>query len=263
MVAPQLSSTDDTKNDETPVAQPRTLSGTVVLVGAGGGIGAALLDKLCLNDEVLQVLALHPREVSSCDAKVVWVPLDLKDPASIASCATALAERAAVVDTLICASGYLHGTHGGPEKSLAELLAADLPHVMSINATGPLQLLSACLPLLKRATAPRVCFLSAQVGSIADNRLGGWYGYRMSKAALNMGVKTASIELERWRNEPTVVAVHPGTTLSELSRPFTKRRQVPPVSAGECADRLVDVLERVTAEDSGRFLNYQGADLPW
>lgn len=235
MVAPQLSSTDATKNDETPVAQPRTLSGTVVLVGAGGGIGAALLDKLCLNDEVLQVLALHPREVSSCDAKVVWVPLDLKDPASIASCATAL----------------------------AELLAADLPHVMSINATGPLQLLSACLPLLKRATAPRVCFLSAQVGSIADNRLGGWYGYRMSKAALNMGVKTASIELERWRNEPTVVAVHPGTTLSELSRPFTKRRQVPPVSAGECADRLIDVLERVTAEDSGRFLNYQGADLPW
>lgn len=258
-----MSSTEVTTKDKPQATQSQPLSGTVVLVGAGGGIGAALLDQLCRNADVQQVLALHPREVSSCDPKVIWVPLDLTDPVSIASCAAVVGEHVAVVDTLICASGYLHGASGGPEKSLSELLAADLGHVMSINATGPLQLLSACLPLLKRAPTPRVCFLSAQVGSISDNRLGGWYGYRMSKAALNMGVKTAAIELERWRNKPAVVAIHPGTTLSELSRPFTKRRQVPPVSAEQCAARLIGVLERVTAEDSGRFLNYQGADLPW
>ncbi len=263
MVALGLSSTEEAKRDKSINSLPRPLSGTVVLLGAGGGIGAALLDQLCRNGHVKQVLALHPREVSTCDPKVVWLPLDLTAPASIASCGAALKERVAVVDTLICASGYLHGAHGGPEKSLAELLAADLVHVMSINATGPLQLLSACLPLLKRASAPRVCFLSAQVGSITDNRLGGWYGYRMSKAALNMGVKTAAIELERWRNEPSVVAVHPGTTLSALSRPFTKRRKLPPVSVAECAERLVSVLEHIGADDSGRFLNYQGADLPW
>lgn len=258
-----LSNTDEKKRDEPNISQSRPLFGTVVLVGAGGGIGAALLDQLCRNADIHRVLALHPRKVSSCDPKVVWLPLDLSDPVSIADCAAALGEQVSVVDTLICASGYLHGRHGGPEKSLAELLAADLGHVMSINATGPLQLLSACLPLLKRASAPRICFLSAQVGSIADNRLGGWYGYRMSKAALNMGVKTAAIELERWRNGPAVVAVHPGTTLSELSRPFTKRRQIRPVSAETCADRLIGVLERVSADDSGRFLNYRGANLPW
>lgn len=241
----------------------RPLSGTTLVVGAGGGIGAALLDKLALRADIDQIVGLHTRAVSSFDPGVMWLQLDLSNPRSIARCANELAGRTSAIDTLICASGYLHGVHGGPEKSLGELVDADLSRTLAINATGPLQLLAGCMPLLKRAVAPRICFLSAQVGSIGDNRLGGWYGYRMSKAALNMGVKTAAIELERWRNEPTIVAVHPGTTHSELSRPFTKRRPVMPATADECAERLIGVLERLKVQDSGRFLNHDGADLPW
>lgn len=248
---------------EYPSDPRRPLSGTVLLVGAGGGIGSALLQRLSQSSDIQQILALHTRDVSTCHPKVRWLRLDLSDPDSVSACAREVAVVASVIDTFICASGYLHGDRGGPEKSLLELLDADLPHTLAINATGPLQLFSGCLPLLKHANAPRVGFLSAQVGSIGDNRLGGWYGYRMSKAAMNMGVKTAAIELQRWRNEPTVVAIHPGTTRSELSRPFTKRRKVMPVPAEACAERLIGLLEQLTTHHSGRFLNYDGVELPW
>ena len=109
----------------------------------------------------------------------------------------------------------------------------------------------------------RAIFLSAQVGSIGDNRLGGWYGYRMSKAALNMGVRCLAIECGRWRSAPAVVAVHPGTTLSGLSQNFIQARMASVQTAAECAMQLKGLTESLTAEQNGQFLRLNGESVPW
>jgi NAD(P)-dependent dehydrogenase (short-subunit alcohol dehydrogenase family) len=101
------------------------------------------------------------------------------------------------------------------------------------------------------------------VGSIEDNRLGGWYGYRMSKAALNMGVRCLAIECSRWRSQPTIVAVHPGTTASNLSKPFTKTRTAPVQSPEQCATRLYQLIETLEPQQNGQFLKLSGEILPW
>ena len=133
---------------------------------------------------------------------------------------------------------------------------------MWINAGAPLTLFSRLQPILKRSNQPKVIFLSAQIGSIEDNRSGGWYSYRMSKAALNMGVRTAAIEAERWQNQASVVAVHPGTTRSSLSKPYTSRRQnlLTPV---QTATDLYNLLDTIGPANSGQLMTRLGEPLPF
>jgi NAD(P)-dependent dehydrogenase (short-subunit alcohol dehydrogenase family) len=134
---------------------------------------------------------------------------------------------------------------------------------LQINTVGPLVLFARLETLLKRAQAPKVLFLSAQVGSIEDNRLGGWYSYRAAKAALNQGMRTAAIEAGRWRNGATLVAVHPGTTETPLSQPFLKRRQPPAQSAIDSAEKIWQLADQLDDNLSGSFLRTDGTSLPW
>lgn len=216
---------------------------TCVVVGASGGIGAALADRLEQGGQAVLRLgrATAPR-------------LDLLDEASIAAAAAAAGTGLRLV---IDATGFLHDDRFQPEKSLRHLDPAHLAHSFAINATGPALLMKHFLPRLAREERAVFATLSARVGSISDNHLGGWYSYRAAKAALNQLVRTAAVELARTRRQTICVALHPGTVATGLSAPFAKTGlavQTP----DEAAARLLGVIDRLTPEQSGLLLDYRG-----
>ena len=139
---------------------------------------------------------------------------------------------------------------------------AHMAHAFAINAIGPALLMKHFLPLLPKQGKSVFATLSAKVGSISDNRLGGWYSYRASKAALNQFMRTASIELKRRCPEAICISLHPGTVDTELSSPFSKSG-LDVQSADQAAERLVSVIHALTIADSGGFIDYKGDDLPW
>lgn len=234
----------------------------IIVAGAGGGIGLALVDALSERADVAQVYALHRHPVSSTHPKVRWLEADLRDPDKVDAAAGQI-RAAGGIDGLIVATGLLHEAGLFPEKSLADLAPDQLVTLYETNTVIPLLLLKACRDLFATSEAPFACLLSAQVGSIGDNRLGGWYGYRMAKAALNMGVKCAAIELARQPNPPVVVAMHPGTTRTALSNRFVSRRKRPVAWPRQAAERLLSVLDNLSADQNGHFLNYDGEPLAW
>ena len=224
----------------------------IAVVIGSGGIGGALAEALRSAAEYDEVVVLGRRSTPA---------LDLLDEASIAACARWLAARGAS-ELVIDATGILHGPDMAPEKSWRELDPATLAQAFAINAIGPALLMKHFLPLLPRDRRAVFATLSAKVGSIGDNRLGGWYAYRASKAALNQLVRTASIELRRNRPQAICVALHPGTVDTGLSAPFAKsglQVQAPALAA----QRLLTVLAGLKAEDSGEFFDYRGERLPW
>lgn len=216
-----------------------------VVIGASGGIGEAMVNALERRGETVHCLSRREQTI------------DLADQASIAAAAAALPFEA--IDRLIVATGMLHEGAHGPERSLRQLDAERLLRSFAINAVGPALVLKHFAPLLRRDGPSRTALLSARVGGIADNRLGGWYGYRASKAALNQFVRTAAIEIARTRPQAVVVALHPGTVDTAMSRPFQANvasdKLFTPDHAAEC---LIGVLDRLTPEDSGGFFDWAG-----
>jgi NAD(P)-dependent dehydrogenase (short-subunit alcohol dehydrogenase family) len=219
-----------------------------LVVGASGGLGAAFVAQLQADPRCAEVHALHRRSTP---------PLDFDDEAGIAAAAAAVGGPLHLV---INAAGLLHTPDFMPEKKLGDLNAAQLMQTYRVNAVGPALLMRHFVPLLAPGRA-LVALLSAKVGSIGDNRLGGWYGYRASKAALNMLVRTAAIEGRRRQPGAVLVALHPGTVDTRLSRPFRGEQigRPPEVAAAE----MLGVLDGLSADDSGRFISYRGEALPW
>ncbi len=208
-----------------------------VVVGAGGGIGGALVAQLRDRGEVVALARAD---------------LDLTDPASIVAAAAGIA---APLDLVIVATGHLHDATAGPEKALRDLDAARLAHSFAVNATGPALAAQAFLPKLRTDRKTAFVALSARVGSIGDNRLGGWHGYRASKAALNQLLRTIAIEHARRAPFAVVVALHPGTVDTRLSAPF--QRGVAPerlFTADRSAAALLDVIDRLTPGRQRRLL---------
>ncbi|GAN77527.1 SDR family NAD(P)-dependent oxidoreductase [Acidisphaera rubrifaciens] len=226
--------------------------GVAVVFGATGGIGAALLAALEKAGHFRHVTGYGRRGTPS---------FDLTDETSIARVvadAAALGEIRLAVD----ATGFLHAADKRPEKSWAELDAARLAHAFAVNAIGPALLIKHLLPRLPRTGKSVFATLSARVGSIGDNRLGGWYAYRASKAALNQFVRTASIELARRAPAAACVALHPGTVATGLSAPFVRPgREVH--APEEAARHLLSVIDRLDASATGDFLDWRGDPVPW
>ena len=161
---------------------------------------------------------------------------------------------------IINAAGVLHTDQFMPEKRLADLTSAQMLATFQANTFGPALVLRYFVPLLDRERAI-MAMLSARVGSIGDNRLGGWFSYRASKAALNMLVKTAAIEVARTQKHSVLVALHPGTVNSRLSQPFKGETIGRP--AHDAATDMLAVLDALTPADTGTFRSYNGAELPW
>lgn len=227
--------------------------GVAIVVGSSGGIGSALHARLSAQSRFSAVLGLGRRSSP---------PLDLTDEASVAAAARHVEALGADVRLVIDASGILHGDGLSPEKSWRDLDAAQMARAFAVNAIGPALLMKHFLPLLPRQGRSVFATLSARVGSIGDNRLGGWYSYRASKAALNQFVRTAAIELGRRQPAALCVALHPGTVATSLSSPFVKAGldvQTPDQAAG----RLIDVIERLPSGSSGGFFDHRGDPVPW
>lgn len=216
-----------------------------VVIGASGGIGAALADQLA-TDPGVQLLTRLSRPV-----------LDLEDPASIEAAAGALPMPP---DLVICATGLLHAPSMMPERAMKELDAATLARSFAVNAIGPALVARAFLPLMPRDRRTVFAALSARVGSISDNRIGGWHGYRAAKAALNQLIRTLAIEQTRRAPESLVLALHPGTVDTGLSKPFQKMAKML-ITPDEAAAHLLAVIDSRTPADSGRLFDWQGLEV--
>lgn len=230
-----------------------------MVIGANGGIGAALVAALAATGRYDRIIAAARHAPDTSADRVEYLPIDIADPASIEA-------AAARIDTpltrVIVATGILHDDAAGPERALRDLDADRLAHLFAINTIGPALALKHFAPLLAKDEPATIACISARVGSISDNRLGGWYGYRASKAALNQIVRTAAIELARTRPHAMCVALHPGTVDTGLSKPF--QRGVPAeklFTPAYSAERLLTVLDDLTPAHSGRIFAWDGAEI--
>ena len=210
-----------------------------LVIGASGGIGAALVEALAVQGEVVRLSR-------AADG------LDVTDEASVVR---VLAAVAGVFDWVFIASGAL----GVPEKSLKALGAPAMLEQFAVNAVGPALVIKHAVALLPKDRVARVGVLSARVGSIGDNALGGWYSYRAAKAALNQLVHTAAIELARSHPLAVLACLHPGTVATLFTAGYPGQKD----AADLAAARLIAVLERLTAAQTGGFYDYAGNVVPW
>ncbi len=223
-----------------------------VVIGATGGIGNALTYALNQSVRYNAVIGLSRSGTPS---------LELTSEASIKACADFVAEKG-TLRLVIDATGILQAGDLRAEKSWRELDATQMAQAFAVNAIGPALVMKHFLPLLPSEGSAVFATLSARVGSIGDNRLGGWYSYRASKAALNQLVRTAAVELHRRSPNAICVALHPGTVDTGLSASFAKTGldvQTPELAA----TRLLRVIDGLAPADSGGFFDYAGAEVPW
>lgn len=218
-----------------------------LVIGASGGVGAALLRRLDAHGIPATGLS---RRVDD---------LDITDEARLAACAATLGSDR--YDLIINAVGILDPDGNGPEKSLSALELSPMARVFAVNTIGPALVLKHFNALLSDDAPAVFASLSARVGSIGDNRLGGWMSYRASKAALNQIVKCASIEIARRNDAAAIVALHPGTLETDLTRRFARGRYT--ASPDEGADQMLATLGRLTGEQTGMFLAYDGTEIVW
>ncbi|MDD9911248.1 MAG: SDR family NAD(P)-dependent oxidoreductase [Ahrensia sp.] len=234
-----------------------------VIVGASGGIGAAFAEHLVERKEVETVLCLSRKGVAPiASPKVQADRLDYADAGTIEAAAEKAKARGPL-DLVIVATGLLHDGEFGPEKSLRDLDAERLTRAFHVNTIGPTLVARHFLPLMRRDAKSVFAALSARVGSISDNRIGGWYGYRAAKSALNQVLRTAAIEHARRWKEGVVIGLHPGTVDTQLSAPFQGN-----VADGKlflpahATSMMLDVVDGLRATDTGKVFAYDGSEVP-
>ncbi|KQS04792.1 short-chain dehydrogenase [Sphingomonas sp. Leaf357] len=231
------------------------MTGSAVVIGASGGIGAALEEAL-VDEGAFDLV--HGFARSRTGAR----HLDLEDESSIAAAAAIVAKGPAPT-LIVVATGLLHAGDRGPEKAMRELDPAWLARNFAVNTIGPALVAKHFLPLMTKGTRGVFAALSARVGSISDNKMGGWYGYRASKSALNMMIRTLAIEEKRRNDRSIVVGLHPGTVDTGLSKPFQGNVQPGRLfDAGRAAVQLLDVIDGLKVPDSGKIFAWDGAEIP-
>ena len=238
----------------------------ILVVGGSGGIGFAvvkhLLSELSRFDflDVHVDATYHSQQPDLNHTRLNWHKVDVTNEADIEQ----LSKQFKKLDWLINCVGMLHTPEHGPEKNLSSIDPEFFLKNISVNTLPSLLLAKHFTPVFRTSDNPKFAVLSAKVGSISDNRLGGWYSYRSSKAALNMFIKTMSIEWQRTIKKGTVLALHPGTTDTALSKPF--QTNVPEEKLFESnyvAYQLVDIIRTATPDNSGHFYAYDGEQLTW
>ena len=260
----------------------------VLIVGASRGIGFGFVQALLQNDDIVKIFAAYRcRELASellalADKhreRLICLSMDITDEAQITQAVQQMGAAANKLHLVINCVGVLHQGSLQPEKNLSQIDADHLQYYFQVNSIGAVLLAKHLVPLLRHSDRSIYASISAKIGSIGDNRLGGWYGYRASKAALknlpeeapaavlsklNMLMRTVAIEYGRKCPQAIVVMLHPGTTNTRLSKPFQKN--VPPeklFSIERTVSQLLAVLEELDADDSGQFLSWEGRRLPW
>ena len=237
----------------------------VAVIGAGGGIGGAFVDHLRSSNTVSSIFQLARSSPASDSQDHPWIQFDLEDERSIERGAKAISNAIEELHLVIVATGILHdGNSLKPEKTWRSLSPRAMETAFKLNTVGPALAAKHFLPLLAKNRKSVFAALSARVGSIEDNQLGGWYAYRASKAALNMVIKTLSIELVRRNPGALCIGLHPGTVDSELSKPF--HMNVPEgrlFSPAQSTGYLLRVLDQLGPQDSGGVYAWDGSQIPY
>jgi NAD(P)-dependent dehydrogenase (short-subunit alcohol dehydrogenase family) len=241
-----------------------------LIVGGGRGIGLGFVRQLLAQDNIERVYATY-RQVESAtellaidNSRLCCMQMDITDEAQIAAVMQRIQTETAALHYVINSAGVLHEGEMQPEKSLRHIQSDRLLRYFQVNSIGALLLFKQVQPLIKHPDRSILATISAKVGSIGDNQVGGWYGYRASKAALNMFIRTTAIEYKRTCPQAILVALHPGTTDTQLSQPF--QRNVPPeklFSVDRTVSQLLTVIDGLTPSDSGEFYSWDGSQLPW
>jgi NAD(P)-dependent dehydrogenase (short-subunit alcohol dehydrogenase family) len=251
------------------------VGGNVLVQGASRGIGLEFVRQCLAESRVGHVLATCRSPANAADlatlaataaGRLTVLALDVTDEDSIAATAAAAAHTVPRLHLAVNCAGVLHDATWGmrPEKRLADVSPASLARAFAVNAIGPLLVARHFEPLLAHADRAVFATLSARVGSIEDNRLGGWYAYRASKAAQNMYTRTLAVEWARSRRNVICIALHPGTTDTDLSRPF--QGNVPEgklFGVERTVSQLLQVIDRLQPADTGQFLAWDGERIPW
>ncbi|WP_299492530.1 SDR family NAD(P)-dependent oxidoreductase [Acaryochloris sp. IP29b_bin.137] len=244
-----------------------------LVVGASQGIGLGFVQHLLQRPQIQMIYATYRSPDSATGLlalaaqypeRVSCIVVDITQEGQIAACCQQILAEGHLLHWVINCVGILHEGELQPEKGLRQLKAEPLTRYFQVNSIGAALWAKHLLPLLKHGDRSLFATLSAKIGSIGDNHLGGWYGYRASKAALNMFMRTASIEYRRRSPQTIVVTLHPGTTDTQLSKPF--QRNVPPdklFSVDRTVTQLLTVLDGLHKEDSGQFFSWDGSRLPW
>ncbi|RKQ70962.1 NAD(P)-dependent dehydrogenase (short-subunit alcohol dehydrogenase family) [Litorimonas taeanensis] len=235
----------------------------VIIIGANGGIGTALIDHLSASDQVAQIYALSRQGKPHKSHKVVNMVFDFTKEDDLEKTSAALKAHGDF-DLIILATGFLHNPSITPEKTYRSLTFEGLEMNFRVNTIGPAMTAKYFLPLLRRDRKTIFAALSARVGSISDNGIGGWYAYRASKAALNMVIKTLAIEQRRRSKDTIILGLHPGTVDTNLSKPFQANVAEGKLFTPEYASlKLLNVIDKADQSDSGHLIDWAGKQIPF
>jgi len=237
----------------------------ILLIGGNGGIGQGLMLQLHEQLPSAQIIATWHRQQPALHlARVHWVQCDVACEASVSALASECEKQLGDIHWCINTVGILHKEDTTPEKAINQLSEAFFLENIKLNTLPTLLLAKHLGKRFDKTQAAIFATISAKVGSIEDNRLGGWYSYRSSKAAVNMALKTLSIEWQRKLPKLCVAAIHPGTTKTQLSAPFTRNTPSDKLFSTErTARQIVEILRGLRPADTGKFWSWDGSELPW
>ena len=243
--------------------------GNALVIGASGGIGKALVKKLYESGEYQYVFAVSRSLPAAPIEGVQYHTLDSENENLVAQYCQQLKQAGGQFSLVVCCIGALHAIGVDnqkimPEKRLEDIQKDQLSFYFTTNAILPAIWLKHVEPLLKGTEPSKLVFFSARVGSISDNNLGGWYGYRASKSALNMMIKCAQIACQRRAKNVCLISYHPGTVETELSKPFqSKVRKNKLFTTDFTVTQLLNIIPNLTAENGPHFIDWQGKSIPW
>ena len=233
---------------------------SVAIIGSSGAIGRAFLDAYIADKEISNIYSISRTEVESNDERIIHINIDVTDEVSVKAAASQIGENR--LDKLIVATGILRTELFGPEKSIKDIKIENFVKIFSVNAFGPALIGKYFLPLMKKDKKSIAAFLSARVGSISENKLGGWYAYRASKSALNQIIKNFSIEAKRTNPTGIIIGLQPGTVKSKLSEPFQKNvKKGKLLLPKDSVKSLIRVIENVMQNDSGKIFDWKGEEI--
>ena len=244
-----------------------------LIVGASRGIGLGFVKQLLANQTIAKIFATYRSPESATELltlaqknpdRLKCFAVDITKETQIAESVARISEEVKQLHLAINCVGILHEGTLQPEKSLRQIDPDNLMRYFQVNSIGGVLLAKHLMPLFRHQHSSIFASISAKIGSIGDNRLGGWYGYRASKAALNMFMRTTAIEYSRRCPKTIVLTLHPGTTDTNLSLPFQKN--VPPeklFSVERTVNQLLAVIDSLDLKDSGNFFSWDGSPLPW
>ena len=228
----------------------------IIIAGSSGAIGGEFTELYANNSNVEKIIALSRKPTNTNHNKIQSVEIDYYNEATFKN----LDEISQLdsISKIIIATGILHTDQIRPEKSIDSIAGEDMRNVFQVNVFGPILLVKKLLPLIKKSKGVKIVFLTARVGSISDNLLGGWHSYRSSKSALNMMIKNLAIELKRLNKEHVVIGIHPGTVKSHLSEPFLRHVKHDIFNPKESVDLMTQVISKVSQTDSGKCFDFSG-----